>query len=131
MKLGEIQSKIEALAKVIEAPAHNLPKYGYVGEGAYLETEGNFLHLVIVERGEELERFTHLDTDEVLFHVFSKITFSMASDYECRHRVRGVDFRRLLFKKQLELLGMLNPEWKKREFERQQALLRQYPFEDN
>ena len=58
------------------------------------------------------------------------ITFSMAVDYEVANRVPHADFRRLLFAKDLELLGSLKPEWCERKREYYDAVLAQYPFND-
>jgi hypothetical protein len=58
------------------------------------------------------------------------ITRSMASEYELANRVPHADFRRLLFAKDLELLGSLKPEWRERKREYYDAVLAQYPFND-
>ena len=63
------------------------------------------------ERGEEHERRSTLDLDELLYWIFGRVTYIEAVDYERKNRIDSEDFRRLLFQRQLELLGRLNPRW--------------------
>ncbi len=132
MTLSEVQFKIEALAKLINVPKHLLPTYGHSTQDSlpHIEVDGNFVHYVISERGVEFSRSTHFLIDEILYLVFSGVTFSMAARYEAENRNVRQDFRRILFQKQLELLGMLNPEWQKRQAAEQQRILVHHPFND-
>jgi len=43
--------------------------------------------------------------------VFEGVTFSMACDFELKHRKTNQDFRRQLFSKQEELLGTDDQKW--------------------
>ena len=67
------------------------------------------LYYVVTERGEELQRRSTHEADELLYWLLQGVTFSLACDFELRHRVPGQDFRRILFTKQLELLRGLDP----------------------
>lgn len=111
--LARIQTEVERLAPIIDAPARELPTYGYSQDFAYphLEVWNGALWWVVVERGKELERRSTTDLNELLYWVFEGVTFSMASDWELRNRVEDQDFRILLFTKQFELLAMLDPRW--------------------
>jgi hypothetical protein len=60
----------------------------------------------------------------------SDVTFSLASEYERRHRVSGRDFRRLLFQKQIDLLGQLNADWALRRQHEIERVLAAYPYDD-
>lgn len=62
-------------------------------------------------RGQEIERHSSIDLDDILYWVFQGVTFSMAVKYEVAHRIEGEDFRRQLWQKQFELLDWLNPAW--------------------
>ena len=84
----------------------------------------------MVERGEELSRDIASDMDDLLFMIFSSVTFSMACDFELKHRRKQEDTRRQLFSKQEELLGVLNEEWKIREQKEHQQILLKHPFKD-
>lgn len=132
--LADIKSLIDALAGKINAPQHLLPTYGYSVDGAHphIEIDKNGqLYLVVVERGKELRRDFAVDTNDLLYRVFVGITLSMACDYELKHRIYNQDFRRLMFFKQEELLGILNAEWKLRIQNEHQWILNCYPFDDN
>ncbi len=117
--LAEIQAEVERLAAVIDAPPGLLPTFGTSRHGVHAEIEMHGedslqMSWVVRERGEERERHTTLDLDELLYWVFRAVTSSMASQWEVAHRVEGQDFRKLMFTKEFELLGTLNPSWAER-----------------
>lgn len=97
---------------------------------AHVEVCGDSYHYVVTERGTEFERRRTTDTDELLFWLMSDVTFSLASEYELRHRVDGRDFRRLLFQKQIELMGQLNADWSERKKQEIERVLTAHPFDD-
>ena len=66
----------------------------------------------------------------ILFIVFSKITFALASEFELEHRRANEDSRRQLFAKQLELLESIDYGFAKRRKKRIDEILRIYPFHD-
>jgi hypothetical protein len=132
--LYDIKHLVDTLAEKINAPKHLLPTYGHSVDGAHphIEVDKNGqLYYVIVERGEELKRDFAVDTDDLLYRVFADITFTMAGDYEVKHRIETEDFRRQMFAKQEELLSILNDKWKDREQKEHQWILRSYPFDDD
>ncbi len=104
-------------------PAHDGSPHVEVSDGVY--------HYVVTERGEELQRRTTHDADELLYWLLQDVTFSLASDFELRHRVPGQDFRRILFTKQLELLRGLDPAWGQRREREIDRTLHHHPFNDS
>jgi hypothetical protein len=42
---------------------------------------------------------------DLLYIVFRNITISLAASYAARHSKEGVDYRRMMWKRQLELMG--------------------------
>jgi hypothetical protein len=141
--LADLGKIVDELAAKIEAPASLLPTYGHSLDGAHPHIEVThgetahddaddacMWHYVTVERGQELERKTTSDLDELLYLIFASVTFSMAVKYEGKHRVSGQDFRRIMFQKQEELLGRLNENWQRREEEEHRLILAKYPFDD-
>ncbi len=131
--LGDIKILIDQLAQKINAPQHLLPTYGYSIDGAHPHIEvgrNGELCYVIMERGEELKRDVADDTNDLLYRIFSDITFSMACNFELKHRIEAEDCRRQIFSKQEELLGLLSNEWKKREQKEHQKILKSHPFDD-
>jgi hypothetical protein len=132
MTLSEIKTEVERLAARIKASGYVLPTYGRSEDGArpHIEVDARGYHYVVVERGQELTRLTTSDPDELLFNVFESITFSLASEYELAHRVERQDCRRILFRRQIELLSVLSPHWGERQARSHEQTLRQHPFDD-
>ncbi|WP_462409856.1 Imm63 family immunity protein [Neobacillus sp. Marseille-QA0830] len=131
--LEEIKELIERHAQSIHAPLHLHPTYGYSQDFArpHIEVDQKGYHYIIVERGVELKRVTTEELDELLFHVFDGITFSMALDFELDNRDNTQDFRRILFKKQEELLGIINKEWAVRKEREHEQILGRHPYSDS
>ena len=77
-------------------------------DGASIYVENSKYYYIIMERGQLNKLFESKDLEEVLYPLFESITFSLASDYELNHRIENEDSRRLLWKKQLELLEKIN-----------------------
>jgi hypothetical protein len=131
--LVQIKTLVDELAQKIGAPQNNLPTYGCSDDGARPHVEvGNDgqLSYVVVERGRELRRDGAVNMDDLLYKVFDSVTFSMACHYEVRNRIKPEDFRRQLFTKQQELLGMLSDAWKLRKQKEYDLILKVHPFED-
>jgi hypothetical protein len=130
--LDELRSIIEVLAERIHAPKDSLPTYVHPREGAYpcIEIIDQGYHYFAMERGQlMIDRFTE-DEDELLYWVFRSITFEIALDYEHKHRRPFVDFRRLMFAKNIELFGVLSKDWENRYRAEIVEILRKNPYED-
>jgi len=129
LSLDAIRDRIEVLAGRIGAPAQLLPTYGVTADGArpHVEVDARY-HLVVVERGEELERLSTDDLQALLYGVFQSVAFSMACAHELAHRRPGPDPRRLMFQRQRELLGALDPAWAARAAAEQAATLARHPY---
>lgn len=130
--LPKIKAEIDRLAAKIVAPESLLPSYGHSEDGAHphIEVDTAGYHYVAVERGRELQRMTTSDLDELLYNVFHDVTHALAGSFELAHRNESEDFRRILFRCQVELLTMLFPHWGEREREHHEEVLREHPFDD-
>lgn len=130
--LAAIEKRIRDFGKLVDAPDALLPTFGRSDDGArpHVEVDGRGYHFVVVERGQELERITTSDFDELLYRVFDTVTFSLASRYESARRVAMADPRRLMFSRQVELLAKLSPAWAARQAAEHEAILRDHPFDD-
>ena len=131
--LADIKAKTDELTSYIGAPADLMPTFGYSRDFGYPHIEadaGGLLHYVVVERGEELERKTTSDLDELLYWIFAGVTFSMACRFEVKNRIKDKDSRRMMFEKQEELLGALSNAWRQKESEEHQRILEKHPFND-
>ena len=130
--LQDVERRVAELAARINASGHLLPTFGYSEDLArpHIEVDRRGVHYVVVERGTELKRVTSLNIDEILWHVFEVVTFSLASDYELARRQDRKDCRRMIFARQLELLNTLTSEWAQRQAEHHRAILQEHPFDD-
>ncbi|HEX8744531.1 MAG TPA: Imm63 family immunity protein [Thermoleophilaceae bacterium] len=130
-ELDEARSAIFDLAGVIGASRDELPTFGHSEDMArpHVEKREGKLALVVVERGQEQHRRETEDLDELMYWVFEGVTFSMACEWELRHRVEDQDSRILLFTKQLELLERLSRRWAERYREEKRSLLRDVGIE--
>ncbi len=65
---------------------------------------------------------------EMIYFILEHLTFSIAVDYELKHRVKGQDSRHILYAKQEELLEGLNPAWGERCRRHHEEILKDHPF---
>ena len=131
--LSYIQAQVDRLAALIGASGyHGLPTYGPMKDNSrpQVEVDARGYHFVVVKQGQEQARFTTGDLDDLLFHIFQSVTFSLAIDYEVAHQIETQDCRRLAFQKQIELLAQLSKRWAEREAEEQMHILHVQPFDD-
>jgi len=115
-RLALVAHEVDLLASQIAAPPSELPTYGRSENMArpHIEVAGPFLSWVVAERGNEIDRKTTRDLDELLYWIFRSVTAGMASEFAARNPVDGKEFRYPMFRKELELMGNLNQTWKAR-----------------
>ncbi|HBG70218.1 MAG: hypothetical protein A2W93_13315 [Bacteroidetes bacterium GWF2_43_63] len=132
MTLKEIKNKTLEIAEIINASPKLLPTFGHSVDGAHphIESDSRGLHYLIIERGQELDRKTTTEIDELMFWIFNDVTFNISTQYELENRVKNKDCRRLMFSKQEELLGLINNDWKVREQKNHESILIRHPFDD-
>ena len=128
----QIRAETDRLRALIGAPDNVCPLLSSsFGDGSpFLRIVADGYIYANEERGHVYNERKTQDLDELLYWIMKDITFSMAVDYEVANRVLHADFRRLLFAKDLELLGSLKPEWRERKQREYDAVLAQYPFND-
>jgi hypothetical protein len=131
--LTEIKSEVDSRAAMIGVSGHrSLPTYGQTEDSArpHIEVDSLGYHFVVVERGHEFSRITTRDLDELLYHIFQTLTFTLAFDYELAHRIETQDCRRLGFQKQVEILTQLSESWGRRRAQEHEQILQKHPFDD-
>ncbi len=131
--LDDIKKKVDELALKINAPTNLLPSYGQQTWDAhpYIEVDNlGFMSYIISERGQEYERKMTDRIDDLLYWIFTSVTFSMACDFELKNRIEDKDCRRIMFEKQEELLGQLNENWRVKKIAEHQRILKSSPFDD-
>jgi Immunity protein 63 len=112
-----LETEIGRLAALIGASGHVVVGFDMRIDAGYPYIEigaAGQLHWIVKERGLVFDHRTTRDPDELLYWSFETTTFSLASDWEVRHRDESQDFRIGLWAKQAELLHRLNPNWAQR-----------------
>lgn len=117
---------------IINAPQELLPTYSNPGEAqpnVDMDQYGHFIY-EIFERGLRIKKEVVTDENDLCFLVFNLVTFTMAANFELKHRIEDKDSRRIMFDKQEELLGQMREDWKIRKYEEHQSILKSRPFDD-
>jgi hypothetical protein len=130
--LQEVEKEVAKLARRVGASLHDLPTYGVSRDFGYphIEVKNGLYHYVVVERGEERERRSSADFDDLVYWIFRDVTHSMAFFPEDMARIRDQDCRRVTFPKQIKLMRQLGPKMGER-LERDIAeILRRAPYDD-
>ena len=99
-------------------------------EGDSIYVDGNGYHFVEMERGKINKQIDCIKEEDILFIVFSKITFALASEFELEHRRANEDSRRQLFAKQLELLDRISADYANKYQCEIDEILKKHPYKD-
>jgi len=112
-KINKVENRVKYLAKLIGAPKHLLPTFGFSKQSGlpHIEIDGDIYHFVVCERGSELKRKTTSDLKELVFWIFDSVTFSMACDLELKNRRKDEDFRIQLFQIQERLISNIDADY--------------------
>lgn len=136
--IDEIRIEVERICEMIGASTCHYTHITYDKPSQiaipFVKVDKDGYHYIVMERGRELKHVVTLDFQELLYLIFSGITFSMAldyiSDYKLAERTRGMEQRRFLFMKQLELLRTIDPNFEKKRRLEIMKKLEEYPFAD-
>ena len=129
--IAEIKKAIHELADKIDLPENSFTHLWKSNEDAYPFIEIDALeniHFKVSERGKISEDRIAENTDELLYWIFSGISFSIACEYELENRIENQDCRRIIFEKQNEILGKLNSNWKEQRIASQLNILKNHPL---
>ena len=99
-------------------------------EATYCYADEDGYHYRYVERGVDVRHDITKSVFEISYLVIKPLVFSMACDYERKHRIGTQDSRRIIFKKELQLLGVIGENYKKRAEVENHEILSKYPFQD-
>lgn len=97
----------------------------------HVEIVDGHYDVVTTERGLELERKSFLTKDDLLYDLIALVTFWDGVEFEFRNRIANKDCRRIIFAKQLELLGLIDPDWAVRRAREIEETLRENPYDDS
>lgn len=100
--------------------------------GIYIFKEKNeYCYVEIGDRGEVENVTKSLEVKKILYKVYSNITFNEAVAFSMNKRNENIDFRRLLFDKQLELLKNIDEIYYNKRMEEIEEILLNSPYKDN
>jgi hypothetical protein len=130
--MDRLQQLKKAFKTICDKIGHEWPLYvAPQHDGSpHVEISGDQLSYVVTERGSEFERRTTTSQDDLLYWLASDMVFSLAGDYELNHREPGRDFRRIMFARELELMGRINPAWRERKEAEIMDVLARHPYRD-
>ena len=83
------------------------------------------------ERGEETYRRETNDSNEFLSWLVKSMASGLASEWASRNRIKGQDFRRQYFAKNIEILKSINETWAVEEENHLEEMLSRAPFDDS
>lgn len=128
----EIQSTVDALGKIIDAPKSLLIIRSVpADDGApYVEINSDGFSYVSSERGYEIYNKSTDSLDELLYWIMSRVVGQMAVEYELHNRVGGFDTRMVYFSRFVELLGEIKPEWAELARKDIDEILKRFPYVD-
>lgn len=124
--LEKINVNIESLTTIcISTKCSNLPAISY-----YFVDDHGYHCITNGDRGKMEEEFTCTELEDILYKLYEDITTTMSIAYAKEHRKSGEDWRRLMFRKQLELLKNLGEEYHMRCQKAIKNILQENPYDD-
>lgn len=131
--LLKIKRKINQLQRIINAPKELRPSYGafeYV-DSYFIEIDPKgVMRLIETEKGRIHEVRRTKDLDELLYWIFTNITFAMACKQEREPDTKAKDRRIAIFLHQEELLGRLYPHWRDKKHAEYATFMKNHPKDD-
>lgn len=127
--IDELRREFQDLCRKldVERPLHSTPQHD---GSVHVEVSENWFYYVVTERGKEFQRKSTTQAKELLYWLMRDVVFDLASAFEARHRVKGQSFRRLLFRKELELFAQIDPDWAARRQAEIEVTLHSHPYDD-
>jgi len=131
--LNKIKKKIVELQRMIDAPKAQRPSYGsfvYDVDSYFIEIDKKgVLRLIETEKGRVQEVRRAKDLDELLYWIFTNITWNMACKRVMEEDPDRRNLRMHLFIKQEELLRRLYPHWRERRHAEHNMVLKNHPVD--
>ena len=100
-------------------------------EETYIFSKDDNFHVMFTEKGKIRTHKEYDKVEDVLWDVLEIVLFDVAMDYALKNREQGKDFRRLLFKKEIELYAKFGMEFKNRKVNEINKILVENPYNDN
>lgn len=99
-------------------------------EGTYIFNKNNEYHVLYTERGEIKEDRVTNKEEAVLWCIVEIISFNIAMKYAIKNKVEGKDFRRALFKKEIEIYSLFGEKFEKKKRFEIEEILKKNPYND-
>ncbi len=99
-------------------------------EGTYIFNQNNEYHILYTEKGKIKEDRITSEKEEVLWCVVDIISFKIAMKYAMKNREEGRDFRRALFKKEVEIYSQFGEKFEKKKRLEIEEILKKNPYND-
>ena len=99
-------------------------------EGTYIYSKNNGYHIWYVEKGKVRERRIMLKKETVLLYVLDIVSFDVAMNHAKRNRKENEDFRRELFKKEIEIYSLFGEKCEKKKRREVEKILKKNPYHD-
>lgn len=97
--------------------------------GVYIYSDGmRYHHISIGDRGEKSQDTITEDINELYFTIFDTLSFNVA--LKVANKNKEEDFRRELFKCQLEILSSINKIYEVKGLEKINIVLEKFPYDD-
>lgn len=99
-------------------------------EGTYIFNQNNEYHILYAEKGKVKEDRVTSEKEEVLWCILEIISFDIAMEYAKKNREEGRDFRRALFKKEIEIYSLFGEKFEKKKRLEIEGILKKNPYND-
>lgn len=100
-------------------------------EGIYVFTQNNKYHFVFTEKGKIRVHKEFDSEEEILKEILNVISFDLAFDYAKENSIRGEDFRRALFYKEMEIYSRFGEKYLEEKKEEIDKILQKNPYCDS
>jgi hypothetical protein len=100
-------------------------------EGSYAYSDDISYHYVFTEKGNITSHKISDSLFEISYWIFDDQIFNISLKYATYHKEPGQDFRRVLFAKEMELLGLIGENYRKRCEITVEEILKISPYNDN
>ena len=134
LTLDSIKSRFYELTRQVDAPNATFRTTPGHDGSTHCECDDVAYHCIVTERGQEIERRSSSDPDEILYWLISDVTWGMAINYELRNRdttsVNRIDGRRVWMPYQVSLLKKVDEQWADRKQFEHDAMLSTHPYND-
>jgi len=99
-------------------------------EGIYVFQKNGKYFVSYSEKGSIFGEFCTTNPRDVLWEILNGISSSIAIEYAKNNRVQGQDFRRTLFRKEIEIMAEFGEDFKERKKRIINNILERFPYND-